>query len=102
MRFRASDEQLKQIIFTAIKASRAWIYSLGVQYSLEPLTINPEHIKINKNYWQFDYICGRCVKLYIYHIEKHCYEIEHEPTPERQTWVLTYPTNEALIKSAIN
>lgn len=99
MKFRATDEQLRQIIFNAIQASKARTNSLGVQYSLEPLSFTPEQIKLNKNYLQFDYVCGRCVKLYIYQVENDCYEIEHEPTPERQTWVWKYPTNEALIKS---
>lgn len=68
---------------------------------MEPLTIGPEHIKINKNWLQIDYICGRCAKLYIYHIEGELYEIEHEPTPDRQTWVYKYPDNESLIKSGL-
>jgi hypothetical protein len=104
-RFTASDEQLKQIIFNAIEASKAWTNSLGVQYSMEPLSITPERIKLNKSHLQFDYVCGRCVKLYIYQVENDCndcYEIEQEPTPDRQTWIYKYPTNEALIKSVVN
>ncbi len=101
-RFTASDEQLKQIICNAIEASKAFIKSLGIQWTKEPLTITPENIKLNKNYLELDYICGRCVKLFIYHVENDVYEIEHEPVPERQTWVYKYPTNEDLIKSAVN
>ena len=102
MKFRASDEQLKKIIFNAIEASKAFPNSLGVQWSVEQLSFTPEQIKLNKSHLQFDYVWGRCVKLYIYHIEDDCYEIEHEPTPERQTWVWKYPTNEALIKSIVS
>jgi hypothetical protein len=102
MKFIASDEQLKQIIFNAIQASKPWTNSLGVQNSMEPLSITPQHIKLNKSYLQFDYVYGRCVKLYIYQVENDSYEIEHEPTPERQTWVCKYPTNEALIKSVVS
>jgi hypothetical protein len=45
MKFIASDEQLKQI-FNAIQASKPWTNSLGVQYSMEPLNITPQHTKL--------------------------------------------------------
>jgi hypothetical protein len=99
MNFEATDDQLKRIIFNAVEASKARLNSIGVSLSVEPLTIRPEHIKIDKNWLQFDYVYGRCVKLYIYHIGGNLYEIEHEPTPDRQTWVYKYPDNESLIKS---
>jgi hypothetical protein len=102
MIFRASDEQLKQIIFNAIEASKPWTKSLGVSMSIEPLSITPERIKLNKSHLQFDYVYGRCVKLYIYQVENNCYEIEGTPTPDYQTWAFKYPTNEALIKSVIH
>jgi len=97
MQFFATKQQLTQIIFNAIDASNP--FGNG-HYEYQPeLGVKPEHLKLNKNYLIFDYVRGRCVKLFIYKIGESCYKIEDEPIGNRQTWMGKYPTNEALVKS---
>ncbi len=100
MRFTATEAQLKQIVFNAIEASNP----LGNgHYLYHPeLGIKPEDLKLNENHLFFDYVRGRCVKLFIYKVGDNCYEIEDEPIGNRQTWMGVYPTNEALVKSVID
>ena len=97
MQFIATGQQLKQIIFNVIDASNP--FGKG-HYEYHPeLGMKPEDLKLNENYWIFDYVRGRCVKLFIYKVADNCYEIEDEPIGNRQTWMGKYPTNEALVKS---
>lgn len=97
MQFTATKQQLKQIIFNAINASNP--FGNGHYEYCPELGIKPEDLKLNENHLIFDYVRGRCVKLFIYKIANNCYEIEHEPIGNRQTWMGVYPTNEALVKS---
>jgi hypothetical protein len=103
MIFSASEQQLRRIIFNAIEASKPLEGSIGLQYALDPFDLKPELIKLNKNWLNFDYVYGRCVKLYIIKVEQSddCYKIEYEPNRTSQTWVCKYPTNKSLIESVI-
>jgi len=97
LRFTATQQQLRQIIFNAIQASNP--FGKG-HYEYNPdLGFKAEDLKLNENYLIFDYVCGRCVKLFIYKTGDKCYEIDGEPIGNRQTWMGVYPTNEALVKS---
>ena len=97
MQFIATKEQLKQIISNAINASNP--FGNG-HYEYRPeLGCEPKDLKLNENYLIFDYVRGRCVKLFIYKVGDNCYEIENEPIGNRQTWMGKYPSNEALVKS---
>jgi hypothetical protein len=105
MQFCATEQQLKQIIFNAIEYSKPPLLQHGPYLVWSPeLPFKAENIKLEfqRSWLNLDYICGRCVKLFIRKVAEDCYEIEDEPTPERQTWVCKYPTNEALIKSVID
>jgi hypothetical protein len=101
MIFTATEEQVQQIIFNAIKHSKPFTNSIGVQYLFEPFKLRPEDIKVNKDTLYFDYVLGRCVKLFIYRIGIDRYEIQDEPTFDRQTWICKYPTNAALVNEVI-
>ena len=98
MRFTATEQQLKQIIFNAIDASNP--FGNGYYEYCPELGIKPEDLRLNENHLFFDYVRGRCVKLFIHKVGEGCYEIEDEPIRDRQTWMGTYPTNEALAMSA--
>jgi len=97
MQFTATEQQLKQIIFNAIEASNP--LGNGYYEYCPELGLKPGDLKLNKDYLFFDYVRGRCVKLFIYKVGENCYEIDHEPIGDRQTWMGTYPTNEALVQS---
>ncbi|MEG3955253.1 hypothetical protein [Microcoleus sp. herbarium2] len=97
MHFIATEQQLKQIIFNAIDASNP--FGNGHYEYCPELGVKPEDLKLNEEYLIFDYVRGRCVKLFIYKVGENCYEIEDEPIVDRQTWMGRYSTNEALIKS---
>ena len=97
MQFTATEQQLKQIIFNAIDASNP--FDKGHYEYCPQLGFKPEDLRLNENYLIFDYVRGRCVKLFIYKIAEGCYEIEDEPIGNRQTWMGIYPTNEELVKS---
>ena len=97
LRFTATQQQLKQIIFNAIQASNP--FGNG-HYEYNPeLGIKAEDLNLNEKCLLFDYVRGRCVKLFIYKTGDNCYQIEDEPIGDRQTWMGVYPTNEALVKS---
>ena len=100
MKFKATNDQLKQIIFNAIEVS----HPLGFGcFSYRPeLEFKAEDLKLNKECLIYDYVCGRWVKLFIFEVGVDCYEIENEPIGEYQTWIGTYPTNEALVTSVID
>ena len=97
MQFIATQEQLKQIIFNAIAASTP--FGNGYYEYCPDLKVKPEDLKLNEDDLTFDYVRGRCVKLFIYKVGENCYEIEDKPIGDRQTWMRRYPTNEALVKS---
>jgi hypothetical protein len=104
VQFLATEQQLKQIIFNAIDWSKPPLkHGPYLVYSSE-LAFKAEDIKIEfQGSWlDLDYVCGRCVKLFMRKVAEGCYEFENEADPERQTWACKYPTNEALIKSVIN
>jgi hypothetical protein len=100
MQFTATKQQLQQIIFNAIDASNP--LDNGHYEYIPELGLKPEDLRLNENHLIFDYVRGRCVKLYIYKVGKNCHEIEDEPIGNRQTWMGVYPTNEALVRSAID
>jgi hypothetical protein len=103
VQFFATEQQLKQIVFNAIEWSKPPLKHGPYLFWSPELPFTAENIKLNfQGSWlDIDCICGRCVKLFIRKVTEDCYEIEDEPTSERQTWVYKYPTNEALIKSVI-
>jgi len=100
MNFTATKQQLQQIVFNAIDASNP-LGNGHFNYSPD-LGFKPEDIKLDEDYLIFDYVHGRCVKLFIYKVAEGCYEIEDEPIGNRQTWMGKYPTNEALVGSVID
>ena len=104
MQFFATEQQLKQIVFNAIEYSKPPLKHGPYLFWSSEVPFKPENIKLKfQGSWlDIDYVCGRCVELFIRKVAEDCYEIENEPTPERQTWGHKYPTNEALIKSVIN
>jgi hypothetical protein len=104
MQFIATEQQLKQIVFNAIEWSKPPLqHGSHLVWSPElPFKAEDIKLKFQGSWLDIDYICGRCVKLFVRKVAENCYEIENEPTPDRQTWVHKYPTNEALIKSVIN
>ena len=104
MQFCATEQQLKQIVFNAIEWSKPPLRHGPYLFWSPELPFNAENIKLKfQGSWlDVDWVCGRCVKLFIRKVAEDCYEIKDEPTPERQTWAYKYPTNEALIKSVID
>ena len=99
-----SPSQLKQIVFNAIEYSKPPLKHGPYLFWSAELPFKSENIKLEflGSWLDVDYVCGRCVKLFIRKVAEDCYEIENEPTPDSQTWAHKYPTNEALIKSVIN
>ena len=104
MQFLATEQQLKQIVFNAIEWSKPPLkHGPYLLWSPElPFKAEDIKLKFQGGWLDLDYILGRCVKLCIRKVADNCYEIDNEPTPDRQTWAHKYPTNEALIKSVIN
>jgi hypothetical protein len=104
MQFCATEQQLKQIVFNAIEYSKPPLQHGPYIVWSQKLPFKAEDIKLEfQGSWlDFDYVRGRCVKLFIRKVAEGCYEIKEEPTSDRQTWICKYPTNEALIKSVID
>ena len=104
MQFLATEQQLKQIVFNAIEWSKPPLqYGPYLFWSPElPFKAEDIKLKFQGSCLDLDYVCGRCVKLFISKVAEDCYEIKDEPTPDRQTWAYKYPSNEALIKSVID
>ena len=76
MQFHATEQQLKQIIFNAIEYSKPPL-QYGPYLVWSPLLpFNAENIKLKfEGSWlNVDYICGRCVKLFIRQISDDCYD----------------------------
>jgi hypothetical protein len=74
MQFRATKQQLQQIIFNAIDASNP--FGKGYYEYHPELGVKPEYLRLNENHLIFDYVRSRCVKLYIYKVADNTYEIE--------------------------
>ncbi|MEP6517440.1 hypothetical protein [Microcoleus vaginatus] len=97
--FKATKEQIRQIGANAIDYSRP--IGLGFLYHRSDLVIRIEDIELEDGNLNLDYVAGRCVKLFIRNIGDEMWEIPDSPTPDYQTWVTKYPTNEALVESVV-
>ena len=97
MKFKATDEQVKQIAINAIMASSPM--GLGfIQYN-PSLKLETKNIAIANNLVNIDYFQGRMVKLFM-KLENGWWHVdEHRVHPEYQSWVSKYPTMLDLIAS---
>lgn len=113
MKFRATNEQLCQLLANIYNASKA--IGLG-GLRVKDNVAKPEDVpgllstandyvdyqmRMFSNGWlSLDYWHGRCVKTDINHIEGDLYRLRDvEPNPAYQSWATTYPTLEALLES---
>jgi len=97
--FKATKEQIRQIGANAIDYSRPM--GFGIFAHRSELFIRIEDIELEEGNLNLDYVAGRCVKLFIRNIGDDMWEIAESPTPDYQTWVRQYPTNEALVESVV-
>lgn len=98
--FKATNQELAQIAVNAIRYSRP--IGLGYLEALKELDIKLENIELKGRNLDLEYVAGRCVKLFIRNIGEDLWEIPDSPTPDHQTWISKYPTNEALVESVVN
>lgn len=98
--FKATEQQIRQIAVNAIKSSRP--FALGYLNHRPDLSVKPENIELaSDGSLHLDYVAGRCVKLSICKIGDDEWQIKDSPTPDYQSWVHKYPTNEALVESVV-
>lgn len=103
MKFKATDEQAKQIFINAINASS----SVGMGFlHYEDKIYTAEDIKSPANadlgLFSADYFHGRMTKLTLTEKSPGTWKItrpKYPPNPEYQSWAETYPTLEVLITS---
>ena len=107
IRFKATEEEVRQIAVNAIKASKpvsqnAWTAEIAELTALEQpsLALEPAEIKVQVDGIFYEYYQGRSVKLRIYQVNQQVWEIPKAIT-EFQSWAATYPTTEALILSVL-
>ena len=106
MKFKATDEQVKQIFCNAINAS----IPVGMGFlHFKPEDVKPEEIEMytigEDLRFDADYFQGRMVKLSISQTDnegewKITKPID-EPTQDYQSWATKYPTKEALVNSVL-
>lgn len=97
--FKATKEQIRQIGANAIDYSRPM--GFGYLHYRSDQFIRTEDIELEDGNLNLDYVAGRCVKLFIRNIGDDTWEIPESPTPDHQTWVRRYPTNESLVESVV-
>jgi hypothetical protein len=101
MKFKATDEQLKEIIANAVLASRPVgmgflsfdpsLHKKQILDSLASYTICRQHA--------IDYFQGRMVKLWLKSEGDIRSLPDRPPEPDYQSWCSRYPTYEDLVKS---
>ncbi len=96
MRFKATDDQIKQIAANAVNASRPM--GMGFLHYQPEHEFKPEDFTMDKGGLYLDYVQGRMVKLYI-HKDLDEWVINGEPRSDYQSWCHKYPTYESLVNS---
>jgi len=99
MKFKATEEQIKQIAVNAVKASSAM--GMGHFHFNGEQEFKPDDFKTDKSGLYLDYVQGRMVKLNISRAGEGEWEIHGEPRSDYQSWKSTYPTNDDLVNSVI-
>ena len=97
MKFKATEQQVKQIAANAINASKPM--GMGIFHYNSGSVFTDLDIEDDELY--FDYVEGRMVKLNIRDLGDGEYEIADNPTSDYQSWCRTYPTTEALVNSVL-
>ena len=102
MIFKATEEQVKQIMCNAVNASTA--VGLGIMYfkskDYTPVDIKP--LLKDPLIYGADYFDGRMVKLEIRQVDADKWRVTHpaySPNPEYQSWAHRYLTLEELLAS---
>ena len=98
--FKATEEQLLEILGRACKASIA--VGIGVYHYNSEDTFPPEYFKrkVEGKLITLDYIKGRMVKLTIEKLKAPYYASNSWPLREDyQSWITTYPDNSLIEKS---
>jgi len=108
MKFRATKEQLLQIGTHAVRASGVFGMGFLRGNGTEDFTLKEDENSHDSGLGEkalstrglhLDYVLGRMVKLYIQACGEGIYQMHAQPRHDYQSWVTTYPTNEALVKS---
>lgn len=107
MKFKATDEQVKQIFCNAINASipvgMRFLHATEEEYKSEDIEIY--YGSGNYRILRADYYHGLMVKLSIEQTELdgdwNIHIPINEPNSEYQSWATKYPTKEALVNSVL-
>lgn len=96
--FKATPDQLKQLVANAVNASipmgMGYLHYKKVDYSPEQFDVGADKdIAV-------DYLEGRMVKLYITSLGLDMYEIGDKISIDYQSWMAMYPTVQDLIVSS--
>lgn len=99
MRFRATEDQVKQVVIRAIMASSP--VGMGLIHYNKNLMLKPSDIELLPRGIVVDYYGGRMVKLTIRRNESDWEILNYgrEPDIEYQSWAVKYPTHRALLES---
>lgn len=100
MRFKATDDQVRQIMANAVNASSpmgmGFLHATNKLFSAEDF----KDCALKPSGAHLDYVQGRMVKLYIRSIADGSWRISGAPpNGEYQSWVKEYPTYENLVTS---
>lgn len=102
MKFRATKEQVSEIVANAVNASVArgmgFLHYDGARiFTAEDFLPDVEESPTNLNY---DYVQGRMVKLFIREVEDGIWQTESgEARSDYQSWRYRYPTFKDLVTS---
>ena len=100
MRFKATEEQVKQIGINAIKASKPATFGyLGTEAIERPVTL--DDLEIDENGLDIDYFRGKIVKLLIHKDAENQWGLDDSIDFEYQSWISVYPTVKALVESVL-
>lgn len=100
IKFRATDQQVAEILALAVNASHP-----GGPQSLGWLHYRPEKIFTADELLPYidkgtDYVQGRMVKCRPERLHGDLWQLHDPPDVEYQSWVETYPTSQALVEAA--
>lgn len=99
MRFKATDEQVKQMAANAVNASKPM--GMGHLHFEPSNKFQPDAFEISKDGLFLDYVGGRMVKLSLRKLSANLWETpSRPPTHDYQSWVGTYSGYAALVISA--
>jgi len=100
MKFKATEQQVKEMAVNAVKASAPM--GMGFLHYNSTHEFEPEMFEISKFGLELDYVHGRMVKLTIKSLGNGEWQPmgrSGDPTPDYQSWVRAYPKFEDLLKS---